>query len=171
MRAKLAKLILSVCSIGLLIIWAKPVAAQSWSNGYAFRRAITIDHTKVPNSDQSNFPVLVSGTYSFLATTSNGGNVTSASGFDIIFTSDAAGTTILSFEQESYSGTTGAISYWVRVPTVSHTTDTVIYLFYGNGAITSDQSSKTAVWDTNYKGVWHLGQNPTGTAFSDSTAN
>ena len=27
-------------------------------NGYAYRRAITIDHTKVPNTDQLNFPVL-----------------------------------------------------------------------------------------------------------------
>ena len=59
-----------------------------WPNGYSYRRTITIDHTKVPSTDQSNFPVLFSGTYSYLATTSNGGNVTSANGYDIIFTSD-----------------------------------------------------------------------------------
>ena len=142
----------------------------SSSNGYSYSRAITISHAKVPNTDQSNFPVLIAGAFSYLATTSNGGNVTSSSGYDIIFTSDAAGTTTLSFEQESYNPITGAVKYWVKVPTVSHTTDTVIYVFYGNSGITTDQSNKTGVWDSNYKGVWHL---PNGTTLTtaDSTAN
>ena len=147
-----------------------PVHAQSWSNGYAFRRAITIDHTKISNTDQTNFPVLFSGTYSFLASTANGGDVTSASGFDIIFTSDSAGNTPLAFEQESYAPTTGAVNYWVKVPTLSHTADTVIYVFYGNGSVTTDQSNKAGTWDSNYKGVWHLA---TGSPVSgtDSTSN
>ena len=161
-------------TIVLPLIWlgmsVSPASAQSWSNGYAFRRAITIDHTKVPNTDQANFPVLISGTYPYLAGTSSGGDVTSSSGYDIIFASDSAGTSLLPFERESYSGSTGAVNYWVKVPTLSHTTDTVIYMFYGNGSITTDPSSKTAVWDTNYKGVWHL---PNGTSLSaiDSTSN
>jgi len=142
------------------LIWVgmsvSPAAAQSWSNGYVFRRAITIDHTKVPNTDQSNFPVLISGTYSYLATAPNGGDVTSLSGYDIIFTSDAAGTTVLPDERESYNYFTGAVLFWVKAPTLSHTTDTVIYMFYGNGSITTDQSNKMGVWDANYKGVWHL---------------
>jgi YD repeat-containing protein len=142
----------------------------TWSNRYSYQRAITISHTKVPNTDQTNFPVLISGTYSYLATTSNGGNVTNANGYDIIFTSDAAGTNVLPFEQESYSASTGAVNYWVQVPTLSHTTDTVIYTFYGNSAVTSDQSNKTGVWDSTYVGVWHL---PNGSSLSanDSTAN
>jgi RHS repeat-associated protein len=148
-----------------------PVVAQtSWSNGYAFRRTVTVDHTKVPNTDQTNFPVLVSGAYSDMATVANGGNVTSANGFDIIFTSDAAGSNPLAFEQESYNPSTGAITYWVKIPTVSYTTDTTIYLFYGNSSVVTDQSNKTAVWDANYVGVWHL---PNGTSLSaaDSTGN
>src|SRR5262245_20315932 len=40
------------------------LATDAGANGYANRRAITIDHTKVPNTDQSNFPLLISGTYS-----------------------------------------------------------------------------------------------------------
>src|ERR1700730_13203819 len=105
-----------------------PAAAQSWSNGYVRRRTITIDHTKVPNTDQINFPVLISGTYPYLATTSNGGNVTSANGYDIIFTSDLAGQNKLNFEQEGYNPSTGAVSYWVQIPTLSHSQDTVIYM-------------------------------------------
>src|SRR6266571_645066 len=38
------------------------------TNGYAHRRTIIMDFTKLPVSFQDNFPVLVSGTYSYLAT-------------------------------------------------------------------------------------------------------
>jgi len=136
--------------------------------GYDFSRTVTIDKTKVPNTDQSNFPVLFSGTYAYLATVANGGNVTNASGFDIIFTSDAAGVTKLDHEIESYAPTTGAVNFWVRVPTVSTTVDTVIYLWYGNAAITTSQENVTGVWDANFKGVWHLG-NGTTLSGADST--
>jgi len=87
--------------------------ADGWSNGYSSRRTITIDHTKVPNTDQTNFPVLISRTLSDLATTAHEGSVTNANGYDIIFTSDAAGSSMLAFEQESYSAATGAVNYWV----------------------------------------------------------
>src|SRR5208283_4210852 len=42
------------------------------TNNYSYRRAIVIDHTKVPNTDQANFPVLITGTYTYLATVANG---------------------------------------------------------------------------------------------------
>jgi MSHA biogenesis protein MshP len=141
--------------------------------GYTNERSVTINHTKVPNTDQSNFPVLFSGTYAGgggsldLRTVGNGGKVTNASGFDIIFT-DSAGTK-LDHEIESYSATTGAVNFWVRVPTVSHTTDTVIYLCYGNAAITTTQENKTGVWNSNFKMVQHL-EETSGTHL-DSTSN
>ena len=50
-----------------------PARGQVWPNGYSYARTITIAHAEVPNTDQTNFPVLFSGTYSYLATTSNGG--------------------------------------------------------------------------------------------------
>src|SRR5207302_320806 len=54
-------------------------------------------------------------------------------------------------------------------PTLSHTADTFMYMYYGNAGA-SDQQNKTAVWDSNYKGVWHL---PDGTTLNanDSTSN
>jgi YD repeat-containing protein len=143
---------------------------SAWSNGYNYRRVITIDQTRVPNSDQSSFPVLVSGTYSDLATTGNGGYVTNSNGYDVIFTSDGAGASTLPFEQESYSASTGQLVYWVQVPTVSHTADTTIYMFYGNSSVTTDQSNKNGTWDSHYKGVWHLPNGTTLTA-NDSTSN
>jgi parallel beta-helix repeat protein len=137
--------------------------------GYLYQRTVTIDHTKVPNTDQSNFPVLVSGTYSYLATVANGGRVSNSNGSDIIFTSDLAGLTKLDHEIESYNATTGTVAFWVRVPTVSKTTDTVIYLWYGNSAISSSQENRGGVWDSSYKGVWHLSEAASPSV--DSTAN
>jgi hypothetical protein len=123
------------------------------SNGYSYIRAITIDHTKVPNTDQTNFPFLFSTTDPLLATTVNGGHVTSANGYDIIFTSDPAGQNQLPYEMEEYTSATGQVVAWVQVPTVSHTTDTVIYLFYGNSSVTTSQQNPTAAWKNHYVGV------------------
>jgi hypothetical protein len=55
---------------------------------------------------------------------------------------------------------------------LSNTTDTVIYIYYGNAAA-ADQWNPSAAWDTNVKGVWHLKEDPSGTApqINDSTIN
>lgn len=135
-----------------------------------FYRTVTIDHTKVPSANQSNFPVLVAGTYSYLATVANGGKVQNANGYDIVFYSDVGLTSKLAFENELYVATTGQVVYWVKVPTVSTSVDTVIYMAYGNAAITTDQSDKVNVWDSNYKLVAHLPNGATLTA-NDSTSN
>jgi len=54
---------------------------------------------------------------------------------------------------------------------MSHTSDTVIYLFYGNSSVSTDQSNKTAVWDSNYVGVWHLSDSAANTTVLDSSSN
>src|SRR5258708_1915975 len=74
---------------------------------YSYERTITIDHTKVPTSDQTDFPVLVSGTYSYLGTVANGGKVQNANGYDIIFTIGPDGANKLDHEIESYDPATG----------------------------------------------------------------
>jgi len=143
---------------------------NSGGNGFAYSRTMTIAHSQVPNTDQTNFPVLFNTTDPLLATVVNGGHVTSPYGYDIIFTSDAGGTQKLNSEIESYNPATGQFIAWVQVPTVSHTDDTVIYLFYGNASITSSQANPTGVWDSNYQMVQHL---PNGITLSanDSTSN
>jgi Concanavalin A-like lectin/glucanases superfamily/Domain of unknown function (DUF2341) len=125
----------------------------------------------VPNTDQSNFPFLFNTTDPLLRTVANGGHVTNANGWDMIFTSDAAGKNRLNHEIESYNGATGQVIAWVQIPTVSHTTDTVIYLFYGNSSITTSQANKTGVWDTNYKAVYHMADNAASTTVTDSTGS
>jgi len=140
------------------------------SNGYSFERPIVIDHTKIPNTDQANFPVLVSGTYPFLATVANGGRLQNLYGYDVAFSSDAAGQSMLNYEIDSYSGTTGTAAYWVRVPSLSHTVDTTIFVWYGNPSINASQENRTGVWANGYDAVWHFGT-PGTLSTVDSTAN
>lgn len=122
---------------------------------YGFYRTVTIDHTKCGASDSTNFPIVFTGTYTYLKTTGNGGNVTSSSGFDIVFATDATGLTLYDFELAEYHATTGLVEFWIRIPTLSHTVDTVIYLFYGNAAVTTYQGT-TSTWNANYIRVYHV---------------
>jgi hypothetical protein len=131
--------------------------AYQYPNGYSYQRAITIDHTKVPNTDQQDFPALVSGTYPFLAIVAHGGEVQNANGWDIIFTSDMVGQNKLDHEIDTYNPATGVVVFWVRIPLLSHTMDTTIYLWYGNAGITASQENKAGVWKNGYAGVYHLG--------------
>ena len=117
---------------------------------------MTIDHTKVP-STQSNFTVLVSLTDPALKTVANGGHVANANGYDIGFYADSGGTTKLKWQVEKYDGTTGNLIAWVKIPSVSSSTDTVFYLMYGDSSINTDQSDPPNTWDSNFKAVWHMG--------------
>lgn len=96
-----------------------------------------------------------------------------STGYDIRITS-SDGTTILAYERESFSIVDSVCNalIWVNVPILSNETDTVLYLYYGKADAT-DGANKTAVWDSNYKGVWHLSQDPTGSSpqILDSTGN
>jgi hypothetical protein len=128
---------------------------------------MTIDHTKVPGT-QSNFTVLVSVTDPALKTVANGGHVANGNGYDIGFYADSGGSTKLKWEVEKYNGTTGNLIAWVKIPTLSSTTDTLFYLFYGDPSITTDQSDPLNTWDSNFKAVYHLGNGTTLSA-TDST--
>ena len=140
-------------------------------NGFSAFKTITIDHTKVANTNQTDFPMLFSGTFTYLKTTGNGGDVTDAEGDDIIFTSDSGCTTNLKFEQESYAASSGLVNYWVKIPTLSASVDTVIYLCYGKSAITTFQGDPTNVWTNSFAGVWHLGNGSTLSSLNSVTGN
>ena len=59
-------------------------------------------------------------------------------------------------EIDSYDPTTGTAAFWVRIPTLSHTTNTAIYMWYGDSAITASQENKAGVWRNGYVDVWHF---------------
>ena len=124
-------------------------------------RTITINSGQVP-STQTNFPVLVSLSDATLKSVSNGGHVSSSTGSDIYFT-DAGNTAQYSCEIESYDSTNGTLVAWVKVPSL--TDGTVIKMWYGIASSTPNTPSN--VWDSNFKGVWHMNQ----VNALDSTAN
>lgn len=144
------------------------------SAGGATFKAITIDHTKIPNTDQSNFPMSFDITQTYLKSVANGGGVVNASGFDINFSADNIGATPLSWDLVSWNIVTGRITGTVRIPTASHTTNTVIYISYGNASITTFQGSVAgSVWDGNYLRAYHMDEVLTGASqtIKDWTAN
>lgn len=138
--------------LAILLLAALP-AFGAYANGYTYRRTITINSGQVTSGPHTDFPVLVAGTYSYLATVANGGLVTDAQGDDIIFTA-SDGTTVLKHEVELYTDTSGLVAYWVKVPSVD--VGTVIYIYYGNASVTTTQADPTNVWNSSFKGVWHL---------------
>ncbi|MFX0108872.1 MAG: DUF2341 domain-containing protein, partial [Candidatus Hodarchaeota archaeon] len=90
-------------------------------------------------------------------------------GDDIIFKSSGL---ILSHEieifEQSYNETHAHLVAWVKADILS-STDTVITMYYGNPAAESQENSAD-LWNSNFKGVWHLSEDPTGTLY-DSTNN
>lgn len=136
----------------------------AYLSGYCYRKKMIIDVSKVSGStDLSNFPMLFNSTDPDLRTNANNGQVTNANGYDIKFT-NAAGTE-LDHEIESYTAGTGNLIAWIRVPIVSTSENTTLYMYYGNSSISADPSV-TTTWDSNYKAIWHFEDD-----FLDATSN
>jgi hypothetical protein len=151
---------------------------------FTYRKSITVQAGQVNTGPHTNFPMLVSMTDPDLRTIANGGHVASYNAgtndpWDIVFealddtTCGGAGTAPcrLNHEIEAYVPATGQLVAWVRVPSINN--GTVIYMYYGNSCVPSSTQNASGVWDANYRGVWHLSQNPTGAApqMRDSTGN
>jgi predicted ribosomally synthesized peptide with SipW-like signal peptide len=150
----------------------KLAAINGWyGTGWSYRKQITVDHTKVSNTSQSNFTILISRIDPTLEYTGNGGHVGQSDGGDILFTS-SDGITKLSHEIEKYVPSTGELVAWVKVPTLSTTADTIIYMYYGNSGC-ADQWNINGTWDSTFNGIWHLKEDPSGAApqMKDSTTN
>jgi PKD repeat protein len=142
-----------------IIVYPSP----AWYNcQWGYRKNITIQKSQVSGT-QTNFPVLIS-----LSSDSDLQTRARSDGHDILFT-DSSGTVVIPHEIEKYTSASGDLVAWVKVPTVSSSANTTIYMYYGNPA-SSDQQNKNGVWDANYKAVWHLNEGGTGTRY-DSTAN
>jgi len=141
-----------------------PIGVPWYDNNWQFRKAITIDRTKVA-ATLTDFTVLISRTDANLLASAQG------DGDDILFTS-ADGTTKLSHEIESWNDAPGKLTAWVKIPNLSSITNTKIYMYYGNAA-SANQEDVSGTWNSNYKMVQHLEEDPTqpNPAIIDSTAN
>lgn len=144
-------------STSVNLTWCDP--ATWWDLDWSYRKLITLNHNQVP-SDQTNFPVLLNITDTELRDTAQ------SDGDDIAFT-DVSGNK-LNHQIEKYTAGTGALVAWVNVTSLSSSSDTQIYMYYGNSECSSQQNPH-GVWDSNYLGVWHL--NETSGTILDSSGN
>jgi hypothetical protein len=128
---------------------------------------VIIDHTKVPNTDQTNFPLLVRGIFAWMADVADGGYaVNGNSGHDIRWFSNSTCTSALDFQRIFWTSTSGDSAWRVRVPTATTAADKTVYVKIGG---TSDTTDLSTTWMTgyNYIGVYN-GGSPTSLSPSDS---
>ena len=117
-----------------------------WDDDWHYRKQITIDHTKVAD-DLTDFPVLVHHISPDLE------DHAQDDGDDITFISEDG--TQLDHEIELYDDTSGELIAWVKIPSLSGSVDTILYMYYGNPD-SSNQQNPEDVWDDQYVGVWHM---------------
>ncbi|MBE3120857.1 MAG: DUF2341 domain-containing protein [Thermoplasmata archaeon] len=127
---------------------------------WLYRKMITIDHKKIAES-LTDFPVMIK-----LTSDSDLSSHAQDDADDIYFTYSNGAR--LAHEIEYYSSGTGGLVAWVKVPNLSSTMDTVLYMYYGNPSA-SNQENIEGTWDNNFLAVHHLAET-SGVAY-DSTSN
>ena len=148
------------------------LSSPGWAtySGFTYQRVLTINHSKVPNTDQNNFPVLIQSNDVTLST-GTGGHLANSNGYDIIFSTMIDCSFDLKWDTETINNTGSAyLNVWVAVPKVTTASDTTLYMCYGNSGITTYQGSSAATWDSNFAAVYHL-SNGTTLSGKDSTSN
>jgi MYXO-CTERM domain-containing protein len=171
--------------LALLVGLSALAAPRAASAAYAYRKALTIDRNRIGSAGGAttltNYPLLISMTDADLKTVASSGHVENANGYDITFTGadtttcNGPSTCTFNYEIEKYVATTGELIAWVQIPvlkTVTNSSNTVIYIKYGDNTISTATQNANGTWDSSYKGVWHLNQSPGGTApqMTDSTS-
>lgn len=138
-----------------------------WNDSWLYRKEITIDHTKVAG-DLDYFPVLISisGDADLAAHAHSDGD-------DICFI-DSCNLNKYNHEIEHYDIAGGippttTLIAWVNVTHLLRTSDTILYMYYGN-ADCSNQENINGTWDSHYKMVQHMNET-TGSTLEDSTSN
>ncbi len=151
----------------------------SWLSGWSKRIKIIIDHSNIDDA-LSNFPVLV-----YLSNSSGRfsndvscvfDELQNGSGRKKIAITTSDGTTQCYVEIERWDATNRRAWLWTKVPSVSSSQDTILYLYYDmnqadNVVHVGDTGSTAAanVWDDNFKLVLHLHE--AGGLHLDSTSN
>jgi hypothetical protein len=153
---------------------------MSWLPNWTRRVKFTVDQTDI-DAPLTSFPTLLSiGTLSGRLG-DNLGFIFSAMQNDAnklkiaVTTND--GTTQCYVEVEKWDTVNNKAILWANIPSINDTVNTDLYLYYDPnvnnnslyvGTVTSTQGK--AVWDSNFVGVYHLGET-SGTIIYDSTSN
>jgi hypothetical protein len=138
-----------------------PSQYNPFEYGWQYRKQITINHTQVAE-DLENYPILVSTADADLIKAQANGN-------DILFMNGAGVASRLYHDIDTFDQSTGTLAAFVKIPALSSAQDTIIYLYYGNPS-SINQAYPDRVWNSDFKAVWHLSENPSG-IIHDSTSN
>jgi hypothetical protein len=153
--------------IALILSITSTARAAWYDSNWQYRKAITIDGSRVAGGPHVDFPVLISITDTDLS-------AARADGWDLLFT-DSDETAKLDHEIESFNNGSGVLVAWVRIPApgITNGTDKTIYLYYGYPTVPADQQNVNGVWNASYQAVWHLKEDPSDTApqMKDSTSS
>jgi len=134
---------------------------QWWNDEWPYRKLITINHTKI-STNLMNFPMLIS-----LSSDIELAEAAQLTGQDIVFVRYTDNSTVLAHEIEFFNCTTGQLIAWVNVTFVNATSDTKLWMYYGNPTC-PPQENIIGTWDSNYVMVQHL--NETESTLYDSTS-
>ncbi|MFX1249928.1 MAG: DUF2341 domain-containing protein, partial [Promethearchaeota archaeon] len=149
-------------------IGSEEIYSYWWADSsFNKRKDIVINNEKV-SADLSNFPVLLNIYDSDLLT------AVQEDCSDLIFT-DIWGTKLnheIEFFNQSHNSTHAHLIAWVKVPTLYNNSDYLISMYYDNNELIN-QENPSGVWGEDYKGVWHLAEDPSGLIpqIKDSSSN
>lgn len=126
---------------------------MAFPTGWTYKCPLTIPASAVPASGTS-VPILLTSA-AFPASMSG----MNADASDLRIASDSNGTVQYPREIISYIASAGILSVYALIPSLSNSTNNVIYAFWGNNAAgepgAGDPSVSTSVW-SNYYGVLHF---------------
>jgi len=133
-----------------------------WNLDWMYRKEININHSKISTS-LSNFPIVIDIVDIDLAIKAQ------SDGDDIVFIDENSDK--LNHEVESYNSSDGGLITWVNVSSISSSSDTTLFMYYGNPDC-ENQEDVEGVWDSNFEAIWHLAETNGGpNAWKDSTGN
>ena len=154
---------------------------MAFPTGWGRRCAVVIQSSKV-TSNLTDFPVLLTlATLPSEMFDADGSYPALNGGGDIRFSSDTGGATQLACEVVSFvtdnTPANGSAQIWVKVPSVSSSTDTTIYIWYNKSGETQPAVDASfgaeSVWNSSFKNVQHLDEavNNNSGGYVDSTSN
>ena len=148
----------------LSLLAATNAQSQDTFGNYNYRKKLTLKTTTYisGSSDLSNFPVLLEITDTDLIQTGNASDkLKSSVANDIAFT-DATVTqssaTEYNFQIESYDSIAGRLKIWVKIPSLSKSTNNTIYFYFGDANPSHIANIATGTWSSDYKAVFHFNE-------------
>jgi len=144
---------------------------------YAYEMPLTLKGSSLGiTTDLSNFPFLVTITDPTLVYTTGGcsNKVQFPNGpnYDFAFVDATTGTEV-PYQVENYNQTTGTLLVWVKIPTLTHSTNNTLYFYYGSATAPSTHTTAfyQSTWASDYQAVYHFNESTYTGSVVDGTAN